>query len=328
MKRAADEMSTPEDVEQLKRMLQPLDKEQLVDMLARSATTDAALKQEIHSLAESDPGYRKLFVRGLAWETTSDALKSEFSQFGEIEEAVVITDRQTGKSRGFGFVTFKAFLAAQEALKEPNKMIDNRSTTCSLDGVGNPNNAPASRSRSAPVQPAAFVGAGSQLYSQPVYNQPVYNQPASGFLMPPMHPQPDRERQAALMAHDGSDPSARKLFVRGLSWDTSSESLRQLFSRYGELEEGGVATDRSTGKSRGFGFVTFRTAEGANAALGSPPTEIDGRHVQVHLACLGKGGNGAPQPAASLDQQSQLQQQLFQQMQMQQMMGAQPMASF
>jgi len=207
-------------------------------------------------------------------------------------------------------------------------MIDNRSTTCSLDGVGNPNNAPASRSRSAPVQPAAFVGAGSQLYSQPVYNQPVYNQPASGFLMPPMHPQPDRERQAALMAHDGSDPSARKLFVRGLSWDTSSESLRQLFSRYGELEEGGVATDRSTGKSRGFGFVTFRTAEGANAALGSPPTEIDGRHVQVHLACLGKGGNGAPQPAASLDQQSQLQQQLFQQMQMQQMMGAQPMASF
>ena len=49
---------------------------------------------------------KKLFVGGLSWGTTDDGLHSAFSQFGEIVEAKVITDRETGRSRGFGFVTF------------------------------------------------------------------------------------------------------------------------------------------------------------------------------------------------------------------------------
>jgi cold-inducible RNA-binding protein len=50
---------------------------------------------------------KKLFVGGLAWGTSSEALKTAFSQYGEIEDAIVLTDRETGRSRGFGFVTFK-----------------------------------------------------------------------------------------------------------------------------------------------------------------------------------------------------------------------------
>ena len=49
---------------------------------------------------------KKLFVGGLAWATTDDSLHAAFSPFGEILEAKVIYERQTGRSRGFGFVTF------------------------------------------------------------------------------------------------------------------------------------------------------------------------------------------------------------------------------
>ncbi|KAL0633595.1 hypothetical protein Q9L58_007485 [Maublancomyces gigas] len=48
----------------------------------------------------------KLFVRSLSWETNDDSLKSKFSEFGVLEEAVVVKDRETGRSRGFGFVKY------------------------------------------------------------------------------------------------------------------------------------------------------------------------------------------------------------------------------
>jgi RNA recognition motif-containing protein len=55
---------------------------------------------------QKDTTYTKLFVGGLPYHTTDQSLRDYFRQFGDIEEAVVITDRQTGKSRGYGFVSF------------------------------------------------------------------------------------------------------------------------------------------------------------------------------------------------------------------------------
>eukprot|EP00850_Spirogloea_muscicola_P011960 SM000076S21781 [mRNA] locus=s76:200970:202212:+ [translate_table: standard] len=57
---------------------------------------------------------------GLAWETNSDTLKDAFSSFGEVTDARVITDRQTGRSRGFGFVHFTEEGAAETAKVEMN----------------------------------------------------------------------------------------------------------------------------------------------------------------------------------------------------------------
>lgn len=61
---------------------------------------------------------KKLFVGGLAWATTDDGLLQAFEQFGEVLEAKVITDRETGRSRGFGFVTFADGAAADTAIQE------------------------------------------------------------------------------------------------------------------------------------------------------------------------------------------------------------------
>jgi len=58
----------------------------------------------------------KLFVGGLSWGTNDQSLKEAFSSFGEVTEARVITDRDTGRSRGFGFVNFSNSDDAKEAV--------------------------------------------------------------------------------------------------------------------------------------------------------------------------------------------------------------------
>lgn len=63
---------------------------------------------------------RKLFVGSLSWDTNSDSLRAAFEQYGEIEEAVVVSDRDTGRSRGFGFVRYTSDEAAAEALAAMN----------------------------------------------------------------------------------------------------------------------------------------------------------------------------------------------------------------
>ena len=52
-----------------------------------------------------DTTWTKLFVGGLPYTTTDQELREFFEEFGEIEEAAVIIDRQTGKSKGYGFVS-------------------------------------------------------------------------------------------------------------------------------------------------------------------------------------------------------------------------------
>ena len=63
---------------------------------------------------------KKLFVGSLAWATDSSGLQTAFERFGAIEEATVISDRETGRSRGFGFVTFTDEGPTQQAISEMN----------------------------------------------------------------------------------------------------------------------------------------------------------------------------------------------------------------
>merc|ERR1719468_1231977 len=69
-------------------------------------------------------------------------------------------------------------------------------------------------------------------------------------------------------------------------------SLREHFEVYGEIEEAVVITDRSTGKSRGYGFVIMADKEAADRALKEPNPIIDGRKANVNLAILGAKPRG------------------------------------
>jgi RNA recognition motif-containing protein len=59
----------------------------------------------------------KIFIGNLAWSVRDPELYEAFSRFGKIEECVVILERHTGRSRGFGFVTYADSAAAEEAVK-------------------------------------------------------------------------------------------------------------------------------------------------------------------------------------------------------------------
>jgi RNA recognition motif-containing protein len=78
---------------------------------------------------------------------------------------------------------------------------------------------------------------------------------------------------------------AHKLFIGGLSFSTSEQRLRELFSSVGTVESAAVVTDRDTGRSRGFGFVEMSTAEEAAEAVKKfNGQEVDGRTLKVEVA--------------------------------------------
>lgn len=89
----------------------------------------------------------------------------------------------------------------------------------------------------------------------------------------------------------------KKLFVGSLPWSITSESLRELFSSFGEITDAVVISDRATGRSKGFGFVTFATEEAAqNAQSEMDGKDIEGRTIVVNFAkpkeSTGGGGGG------------------------------------
>ena len=90
---------------------------------------------------------------------------------------------------------------------------------------------------------------------------------------------------------------AKKLFVGGLSWNTTDDSLRRAFEAFGDVDEAKVVTDRETGRSRGFGFVTMQDGDAATTAIGKMDgANLDGRAIRVNEAedrpRTGGGGGG------------------------------------
>ncbi|KAH6820658.1 glycine-rich RNA-binding protein 3 [Perilla frutescens var. hirtella] len=90
--------------------------------------------------------------------------------------------------------------------------------------------------------------------------------------------------------------SSSKLFIGGLSFNTDDRSLKQAFNEYGEVSEARVIMDRETGRSRGFGFVTYSSIDEATAAIQAlNEQELDGRRIRVDYAndrVRGYGGGG------------------------------------
>ncbi|KAL0798059.1 hypothetical protein Bca101_053233 [Brassica carinata] len=131
-----------------------------------------------------DTTFTKVFVGGLAWETQSDTLRRHFQPYGDILEAVVITDKNTGRSKGYGFVTFRDPEAATSACLDPTPIIDGRRANCNLASLGRPRlplqyvaipNIPG-RTRPAFPYVASVQGTrGSLPGSHPYYQPPAYS---------------------------------------------------------------------------------------------------------------------------------------------------------
>jgi len=216
----------------IREMLKPYNKEELEAMIMELSRADRALYQVLCNKLATDEKWCKLFVHGLAINTTKQSLTRAFHQFGAVKEAIVLLE-QHDRSRCCGFVHFETAASARQALSM-SVMVDGRVVQVDYAFKGNPKK--------------MFV------------NRPVIT--------------PEQR-----LAADG-----RRLFIHDLAWKTTNETLRQSFLQYGEIQEAVVIPDRKTGKSKGFGFVTFLTAEAAQRALREPVKRIDDRNAKVAYA--------------------------------------------
>ncbi len=98
-----------------------------------------------------------------------------------------------------------------------------------------------------------------------------------------------------------------KLYVGNLSFNTTENDLQDLFAAYGAVTEAAIVTDRDTGRSRGFGFVTMGgSAEGEAAIKGLDGKEFEGRKLTVNEARAreerpARTGFGGDRPKRSFD---------------------------
>lgn len=90
---------------------------------------------------------------------------------------------------------------------------------------------------------------------------------------------------------------SNKIFCGGLAWATDEHGLQTAMNEFGPVREVKVITDRDTGRSKGFGFVTFEDAAGAESAVAAGSIQLDGRTVRIDQAedkprGGGRGGGG------------------------------------
>lgn len=172
----------------------------------------------------TEPEYiRKLFIGGLDYKTSEATLKEYYAKWGEIMDCVVMTDPNTKRSRGFGFVTFADSRMVDDAMGQRPHVIDGRT-----------------------VEPKRAI---------------------------------PREQSSG-----DTNMSVKKLFVGGLSTETEAEDLKSYFGKYGSIEEVIIATERDTGRKRGFGFVTFDDYDSVDKVVLQRHHMIKGKRTEVKKA--------------------------------------------
>ncbi|XP_057501947.1 UBP1-associated protein 2B-like [Actinidia eriantha] len=128
--------SSSSSSDKIQKLLDPYTKDQLIAFLVDAAASDAALFRRLRDAADGEVSHRKIFVYGLGWDTTRETLVAAFEPFGEIEDCHLVTDKVTGRAKGYAFVLFKTRRAAAKALKNPSKKIGNRMASCQLASAG------------------------------------------------------------------------------------------------------------------------------------------------------------------------------------------------
>ncbi|CAA2953536.1 29 kDa ribonucleo A, chloroplastic-like isoform X2 [Olea europaea subsp. europaea] len=214
----------------------------------------------------------KLFVGNLPFNVDSAVLAGLFEQAGNVEMVEVIYDKLTGRSRGFGFVTMSSVEEAEVAAQQFN----------GYELEGRP-----MRVNSGPPPPkregSSFRGprGDREGYS---FRGPRGDREGSSFR----GHRGDREGSSFGGSRGGSRTSfdnSNRVYVGNLSWGVDDLALETLFSEQGKVMEAKVVYDRESGRSRGFGFVTYSSAHEVNNAVESlDGTDLNGRSIRVSPA--------------------------------------------
>eukprot|EP00252_Welwitschia_mirabilis_P012361 TRINITY_DN2738_c0_g1_i1.p1 TRINITY_DN2738_c0_g1~~TRINITY_DN2738_c0_g1_i1.p1 ORF type:complete len:451 (-),score=86.72 TRINITY_DN2738_c0_g1_i1:403-1755(-) len=286
--------------EDVPKILEPLTQQELLEVAKYASTKHADVLEQVRKIADRDVSRRKIFVRGLGYSATKEQVNEVFGSFGEIEETNVPADKTSGKSKGYAFVTYKHVDSALCALKLPNKTVDGKTVACNFASEG-------------PKQQA----------TQNQQSQTQFQFPQS-FFPGTLNPGAANPNPNALVASSDaskvtdSDVSRRKIYIKGLGHDTTKEAIIEVFGKSGEIEETNLPIDKTTGKNKGYAFVTYKTVDSAINALREPSKMIDGCKTYCNLAVVGSRQTLYTEQLQQLQQQQlQQQQQLLQQQQQQ-----------
>lgn len=224
----------------------------------------------------------KIFVGGLAPTTTTDSMNAYFSQFGSAD-CIVMMDRTTGRSRGFGFCTFETeeqvqlvFAMGTTKGNAVEHIIDGKVVSvkrCEAKGEYWQTSYAPQTSFAPRVQPQVS-GAGSELETL---------QQSLGTLVAALGLQQSQPSSSTEPAVSGGGRFAQsRVFVGGLPQSCDDAKLHTFFSQFGTLTDAKVMMDRNTGRSRGFGYVSFAEPVAMEAALANGHANvIDDKWIEV-----------------------------------------------
>jgi len=181
---------------------------------------ETQMDERTHRDSNKEENYRKVFIGGLSWETNQDSLKSYFSKYGEVTDCLIMKDKATGRSRGFGFVIYATREAADKCVSDDRHNVDGRSIEAK-------------------------------------------------------HSVPRDEMTRG--------PKTKKIFVGGLAINTSEADFRRHFEQYGPITDAQIMIDRETGRSRGFGFITYDSEATVEKVI-TLKHDISGKLVDVKKA--------------------------------------------
>ena len=191
-----------------------------------ASVSSAVNTSSVGMVGPKDTTFTKIFVGGLPYHTTDQSLREFFQQFGDIDEAVVITDRQTTKSKGYGFVTMTDKDGADRACADPNPIIDGRKANVNLAYLG-------AKPRVIPSVPQVYgsglqtnLGAAAGLMGQaPVLGMPQLQYvltPAGYVAVPTTVPSPSAQSPTSAVTSTSSPVVAASQMGQGPLFDFSA----------------------------------------------------------------------------------------------------------
>ncbi|KAE8731578.1 31 kDa ribonucleoprotein [Hibiscus syriacus] len=231
----------------------------------------------------------KLFVGNLPFSVDSAQLAGLFGSAGNVEMAEVIYDKATGRSRGFAFVTMSTIEEVEAAEQQFNGYeLEGRALRVNSGPPPPRRDDYSSRGGRGWEDYSPRGGRGRDDYTSRGGRGGEDYSPRGGRGRDDYFPRGGRGREDySPRGARGGPPmgASNRVYVGNLSWGVDDTTLENLFSEQGSVVEAKVVYDRESGRSRGFGFVTYNSAEEVDRAIRSlNGSDLDGRPIRVTVA--------------------------------------------